>query len=300
MKRPRIISAIGTPLHPDGRLHEDGLRLHLTDHWDAGIDSVLVGGTMGLMQMLTDAAYRALVEQSVACSAGRGELLVGVGDTSLPRTLDRVGFVNGFDVDGVVVLSPHFLPVEQGWLVEYYHAVADAARAPVLLYDLPPIVGYALEADVICAAAEHPNIIGIKCSGPIDTARQLQARLGDGFRIVLAQPMNIDAFVRVGFHEFLDGVFALAPSWMVSLADAIEAEDWDRVSREQRRLTELLVLLRQDNPFRGFSLLMNQRGVPGQFVTSPIAQPTQAMREALLRSPVVEQLLAETSLGAAV
>ena len=62
-----ICSAILTPLDDRERLHVDGLQEHLRDQAEAGIDAVLVGGTMGLMQLLTEKTYADLVR--AACDS---------------------------------------------------------------------------------------------------------------------------------------------------------------------------------------------------------------------------------------
>ena len=78
-----VISAVTTPLHEDDSLHVEGLEAHLEEQWQAGIDGLLVAGTMGLMQLLTDRTYADLIEHALRISAGRGEIMVGVGDASL-------------------------------------------------------------------------------------------------------------------------------------------------------------------------------------------------------------------------
>ena len=75
-----LISAIGTPLAQDESLHVEGLEAHLADQWKNGMTGVLVGGTMGAMQLLSEETYRDLVRQSIRCSQQQGEVLVGVGD----------------------------------------------------------------------------------------------------------------------------------------------------------------------------------------------------------------------------
>ena len=75
-----LISAVGTPLNPDESLHVDSLDRLLSLQWNAGIDGVLVAGTMGLMQLLREQTYAQLIEHSIELSRGKGELLVGIGD----------------------------------------------------------------------------------------------------------------------------------------------------------------------------------------------------------------------------
>ncbi len=94
MADARFITAIGTPLDEQDRLLVEGLAEQLNDQAEAGIDSLLVGGTMGLLPMQRDETWKELVTQSVALSRGRFELLVGATDISTGRILDRIRFLN--------------------------------------------------------------------------------------------------------------------------------------------------------------------------------------------------------------
>ena len=87
-----------------------GLAVHLDDQWRNGIAGVLIGGSMGLMQLLDDPVYRDLVQYGVGMAQGHGEIMVGAGDTSFSRTLHRIQFVEQFNVDGIVVLPPTSKP----------------------------------------------------------------------------------------------------------------------------------------------------------------------------------------------
>src|SRR6476646_2011819 len=95
----RFISAICTPLAEDESLHVEGLEAHLEDQWQAGISGLLVAGSMGQMQLLADETYRDLIDCCVRFTAGRGELMVGVGDTSFARTRDRIHLAEQFPID---------------------------------------------------------------------------------------------------------------------------------------------------------------------------------------------------------
>jgi 4-hydroxy-tetrahydrodipicolinate synthase len=54
--------------------------------------------------------------------------------------------------------------------VAHFTAVADASPVPIVLYNIPYRTGEALEPDGVLALAEHPNIVGIKQSVPLDAA----------------------------------------------------------------------------------------------------------------------------------
>ncbi len=294
MTTSRFISAIGTPLNDDGTLHRSGLRAHLDDQWQAGIDGVLVAGTMGQMQLLSDQAYAQLVEAAAEFSAGRGEVMIGVGDTSLHRTLDRIELVNRYPVDAAVVLTPYYAQFTQEELVDYYTALADVSRHPLYLYNLPPRTVSQLEVDTVEKVADHPNIAGIKCSVDLEFARELLRRIGDRFRVIVAEPKQIDTLIRDGVVEHLDGIYAVAPAWTVELGRAADAGDWDRAAACQQRLTALLDLLRSHPVAPAFTTMLNACGIPGNYAPAPYRPLSDSQRQTLLAHPVMRQLLDAT------
>jgi 4-hydroxy-tetrahydrodipicolinate synthase len=297
----KLISAICTPLDADGRLHSEGLRLHLEDQWQGGIDGVLIGGTMGLLQLLADETWLALAQDGAAACRGRGEVLVGVGDCSFDRTRARIEAVDGLAIDGVVVLAPYFHPFSQDELALYYEALADVSRRPLYLYDLPVRTRVKLEAPLVCRLARHPNIRGIKVSDDWSATRQLVRTLAESdapasFRVIPAQPYLVDVLAREGVHGNLDGIFSLAPAWTREIVDAVAAGDHALATTRQWRLSRLLDAVRAPFPvFPACTAMLNARGIPGSVAPRPMQPLTPAQREQLLALPVVQELVAETT-----
>lgn len=290
-----FINAICTPLTEDESLHSEGLAAHLADQWEHGIEGVLVGGTMGMMQLLRDSTYRELVQQAVELSAGKGEVLVGVGDTSYSRTKERIEFVNQFDIDGVVVLAPFFIVPTATQLVDYYKAVADVAKVPVYLYDLPVITHVDFSMDTYLQLQEHPNIHGAKISGRFVFTRQVRDQLDPEFRVIMAEPEITDVLLRAGFQELLDGIYAIAPHWVKALRDAAVAEDWDVAAEYQQRITRLRTMLaRFGNAMASSGALLNIRGIPGKTHFSPSPALTDAQVAELLQDPAGEAFAASS------
>jgi 4-hydroxy-tetrahydrodipicolinate synthase len=291
----RLISALCTPLNDDGSLHVEGLAAHIDDQWRHGIAGLLVGGTMGLMQLLDDATYRDLVRRSVDLSRGRGEVLVGVGDTSFTRTLGRIQYVEQFDVDGVVVLSPYFFQLGQAELIDYFEGLADCSKKPLFLYDLPGRTKTTLELDTVLRLAKHPNIRGIKCSGEYTGTRRLMDIAGDAFRVVPAQPLIVDMLVRCGVRENLDGIFAILPGLAVGIAEAAEKGDYVTAASLQADMTEFLHLIVGKYPlFPSCTVILNARGIPGRVHPVPMKTLDSDQAAKLLAEPLVRKLLSKS------
>ena len=292
----RFITAIGTPLDENENLHHAGLVAHLADQAKAGTHGILVAGTMGMMQLLTDSTYRQLVEASVSLFTGKGEVLIGAGDLSQARSLDRIAYLNGFKIDGVAVLAPPFVTFGKAELIEYYRSLADASKAPIYLYDLPQLTKTKLDFDTVLQLAKHPNIRGIKCSDEPGYTRQLADQLVEqlpdkGFRVIIAAPDLVDMTLRHGFVDQLDGMWTMAPYWCAAIGQAAAAGDWAKAAAYQRDLSAVKRQLVKFGVLPTFSALMNARGIPGSFAPRPFRPLSAADQTTLLAEPVIQRLL---------
>jgi 4-hydroxy-tetrahydrodipicolinate synthase len=266
---PQFFTAIATPLNTDDSLHEESLRIEIAHQLHAGIHGLLVAGTMGAMPLLSDETYQDLVRWSAEFARGRGELLVGAGDTSFSRTVQRIHFLNTFPIDGVMVTAPYYAQTTQEELLDYFTALADESHAPLFLYDHPQSTRVKLAMDTVATLADHPNIRGIKCSDDPAYMRQLLDRIGDRFRVLIAAPLLMDVFLRYGACELLDGVFCLCPSQVVRMGRAATEDDWQTAARMQQGINELTQLLIKYGVWPSFNALLNQIGVPGKIRPRP-------------------------------
>jgi 4-hydroxy-tetrahydrodipicolinate synthase len=286
-----ICSAICTPFDDRERLHVGGLQDHLRDQAEAGIDAVLVGGTMGLMQLLTEKTYADLVRASCD-SWSRGEIFVGVGDTSLSRTLQRIHIVNEFKVDGVLALAPYFFQFSQVELCDYYRALADQSKSPLYLYDIPPRTGTSLAIDTVVELAAHPNIAGIKCSGPITQTRELIDTLGARkFRVMVGCPTMLDHLLRVGIAQHVDGLYALAPRVACAIARSAQAENWSEAARLTQVLGRLLATLQEYGVFPAAQEILRAKGIRGSFLPRPYRPLSDERTRQLLSEPAIQAIL---------
>jgi 4-hydroxy-tetrahydrodipicolinate synthase len=290
MPKVNLISAIGTPLNSDETVHVEGLDRLLSLQWDAGIDGVLVAGTMGLLQLLREQTYMRLIEHGVRFCKGKGEILVGVGDAGFARTADRIGYVNGLSVDGVVALPPYLVRFRQEELLDYFRALADISKAPLFLYDLPSLTGVKLDVATVFELSKHPNIAGIKCSGDLSDALDLIGSVDANFRVIVAQADQVDILCEQGIANHLDGVFSLVPEWTKEIAAASESGDWVVAAEAQQRLSGILRLLREYGVFPAYHELMHVREIPGLFAPKPFHLLSESQRSSLMSQPLVGSL----------
>ncbi|HWL07541.1 MAG TPA: dihydrodipicolinate synthase family protein [Planctomicrobium sp.] len=293
MAAARMITALCTPLTDNEQLHQEGLERHIQDQLQHGIDGLLVGGTMGAMQLLTDSTYLDLVRDSVQFNAGQAELLIGVGDTSFVRTRERIRMVEDLEIDGIVIISPFFFNFSQQDLIHYFQSLADLSSKPVFLYDLPGTTGTKLEVETVLTLLRHPNIAGIKCSDHFTSTRPILDAIGDQKRVIVAQPTLLDVLLRSGVEEHLDGVFGLVPPWIEQMKSATQTKNWHELSDLQRDLSELLkFLLEFPAPvLSAANEVLRLRGIPGKIAPAPMPRLTPEQQEEFAGAAIIQKAI---------
>jgi dihydrodipicolinate synthase/N-acetylneuraminate lyase len=287
-----LCSAICTPLDEREMLHANGLREHLHDQAAAGINAVLAAGTMGLMQLLTETTYADLVRVTCDSWSGKGEIFVGVGDTSFSRSLERIHIVNEFKVDGILALPPFFFQFSQDELCDYYRALADQSRAPLYLYDLPQRTGTSLEIETVLQLAPHPNIVGIKCSGPIAQTRQLiDALEAQPFRVMVGCPTLVDHLFRVGISQHVDGCYALAPRIASDIARSARDDNWSEAARLTQILCRMLATMHEYGVYPAAQEILRAKGISGSILPRPYRPLSERRLEEFVNEAAIQSIL---------
>ena len=148
-----------------------------------GVQGVVVCGSTGEAAALDKSEQRAVLD-TVLQAAGSLPVIMGLSGYHLPHTLAWVAEFAGYPLHGWLVPPPHYIRPAQAGLIQWFQSLADVARAPLVIYDIPYRTGVELSLETLRALAGHPNVQAIKdCGG--DT-HKTQALLADGQLQVLA------------------------------------------------------------------------------------------------------------------
>ncbi|OLB50864.1 MAG: dihydrodipicolinate synthase family protein [Candidatus Rokuibacteriota bacterium] len=157
-----IFHILATPFTDGGELDAGGLA-HLVDRvLAASISGVTILGIAGEAHRLTDEERRRVVEAVVKNVAGRVPVVVGVGapGTHLAAAFARMAREHG--ADAVMVAPPNGVKNLEA-VAEYFHAVADAARVPIVIQDEPVTTQVVMPAPFIARlCAELPQAPAVK------------------------------------------------------------------------------------------------------------------------------------------
>ena len=286
-----FITAVGTPLDDKGKMIEKSFMRHLNDQIKNGIDGFLVMGSMGMMPCLATETYIRCAEVAAGVVNGKAKIMVGVGDNSIERTLERIYSIKHLKIDAVVSTTPYFFTSSQKDLLYYFTEIAEQSPFPVYLYDLPQLTKVKIELETVLKLSQHKNIKGIKCSDdPAWTRTLFDKFLGKDFEVISAHYDLVDVLLKYGIRLHLDGFFSIMPSWLKEIKAAFSKDDFEEITRIQKKMTWLRNKFIKIKVFPAFTEAMNLLGFEGIFHPSHICPLDNSIR------PKVKNLLKEAGL----
>jgi 4-hydroxy-tetrahydrodipicolinate synthase len=131
---------------------------------EKGIEGIVVLGTTGEYPSFSIAERKRVAETALKHRTGLA-IIVQVGTTNFPETIDLLTHAAANGADGVLCIPPFYYkkPAHEG-LVKYYSLILEASKIPVHLYHIPGTSAVPITNELLHALEHYPNLAGIKDS----------------------------------------------------------------------------------------------------------------------------------------
>jgi len=174
----------------DGELDEGSLR-RLVRHYAAlPVDGFVLAATTGESLTLTSAETERLVftVRDETRRARNLPVCLGLSGSNTAAMLGTLATTAAWPIDGYLISCPYYSRPSQRGLQLHFRALADSARHPVMLYNIPYRTGVNLGNEAMLLLAGHPNIAGLKdCSDDREQSRDLLARRPQHFAVLTGE-----------------------------------------------------------------------------------------------------------------
>ena len=206
-------TALATPFLEDGSVDYDSYASLLDRQVAAGVDFLTVLATTAETPTLSLEEKKKLLAISKEHCGGL-PLLVGCGSNSVAATLENIRQLPG--ADAYLVVVPFYNKPTQEGMYLYFKAIAEAAPAPVIIYNVPGRTGVNMLAQTaLRIAREVPNIVGIKeASGMLQQCREIIEGAPEGFSVLSGDDDMTFEIIRAGGH----GVVSVASNVLPAAA----------------------------------------------------------------------------------
>ena len=278
----------------EGKIDYDLWGKHLDHLADAGVNGVLLFGSIGEFYSVSLADKEAALEFAVKRVGERMKVFAGVGDTTYANVIEFTKFAEKVGADAVLAVSPYYFGPSPLTAENYFGGIAEATKLPVILYNFPARTGTDLTPELVASlAAKHSNICGIKDT--VDTISHTRKV------IRAARAVNPEFTVFSGFDEYylvnrvsggngvLCGLTNVEPETFVKMHAAYEEGDFATAVACAERISKLMAVYDVCDLFvSAIKAAVKVKGLP---ISTKIFEPAVQATEA--NEAAIAELLAE-------
>lgn len=176
------VVALVTPFNTDGSVDLGRLRELVDWHIANHTDGILVLGTTGETASTTLEEDVKTVETVISQVNRRVPVIAGAGSNSSEMQKHKSVLYSEMGADALLCISPYYVKTNEEGMYRHFAMSADAATAPIILYNVPGRTGCKISPDVVRRLSVHPNVMGIKeASGDMSYAMKIARYLSDDF-----------------------------------------------------------------------------------------------------------------------
>ena len=221
-----VYPAVTTKFTPDDELDLKTFELNLNAQIAAGVQGIVLGGTLGEASTLTDAEKDHLVGFSLEKAAGRIPVILNIAEGSTRNAVAAAQRAAELGANGLMLLPPMRYKTDHRETVAYFQAVADATPLPIMIYNNP--VDYKTEVTLAMfeELVRHPHIQAVKESTrDISNVTRLKNAFGDRLKILCGVDTLAMEELLMGADGWVAGLVCAFPAETVAVYNLVKA-DW--------------------------------------------------------------------------
>ena len=209
-----VMPAITTQFDVKGNLDLDTFKINLSHQINAGVNGIILGGTLGEASTLTNQEKQQLLAVTLGEVNGKIPVIMNIAEQATIEAIRLAQKAESEGADGLMLLPPMRYKATDEETVTYFSTIANANKLPIMIYNNP--IDYKIEVtlEMFAALESYKNITAVKESTrDITNITRMINRFGDRFQILC----GVDT---IAMEALLMG----ANGWVAGLVDAFPRE----------------------------------------------------------------------------
>ena len=209
-----VMPAITTQFDVKGNLDLDTFKINLSHQINAGVNGIILGGTLGEASTLTNQEKQQLLAVTLGEVNGKIPVIMNIAEQATMEAIRLAQKAESEGADGLMLLPPMRYKATDEETVTYFSTIANATNLPIMIYNNP--IDYKIEVtlEMFAALESNKNITAVKESTrDITNITRMINRFGDRFQILC----GVDT---IAMEALLMG----ANGWVAGLVDAFPRE----------------------------------------------------------------------------
>jgi 4-hydroxy-2-oxoglutarate aldolase len=251
----------------------DGFASNIRSHIAEGLSGVVVAGSTGEAALLSEAERGALVATAREHTPADKLVIAGCGGESTRQTVARTQQAKENGADAVLVVAPHYYAnaMTEEVLRSHYLRVAEESPLPVILYNIPKYMHFALPAELVAELAAHQNIVGIKdSSGQLEMLKGFIRAQSPAFSVLTGSGSGLQAGLEAGARGGILAVSLFAAGFALEVVRELADGNAAAASKAQARLKPMADVIVAKLGVPGVKAAMDASGKVGGVPRMPL------------------------------
>lgn len=279
-----VFPALTTKFTSDDKLDFPLFEMNLQAQLSAGVQGVILGGTLGESSVLSNEEKFSLVKFAVEKVAGTIPVVMNIAEGSTREALKLAAEAEQSGAKGLMMLPPMRYKSDHRETVTYFKTVAKATKLPIMIYNNP--VDYKIEVtlEMFDELADCENIQAIKESTrDVSNVTRLINRFGERYKILCGvDTLALEELV-LGAHGWVGGLVCAFPKETMAVFNLIKAGKMEEAVKIYRWFLPLLELDIHPKLVQYIKLAEAEVGLGSEFVRAPRLTLIGEERERILK-----------------
>ena len=219
-----VFPAVTTKFTADDKLDFTLLGKNLKAQIDAGVEGIILGGTLGESSVLSNDEKFDLVRFTIDQVDGKVPVILNIAEGSTREAVKLALTAEKLGARGLMMLPPMRYKSDHRETVAFYKAVAKASSLPIMVYNNP--VDYKVEVtlDMFAELAELPTVQAVKESTrDVSNVTRMINRFGDRFKILCGVDPLAMVSLLMGAVGWVAGLVCAFPNETVAIYKLVKA-----------------------------------------------------------------------------
>lgn len=209
-----VFPAVTTKFTDKDTLDLDLFTVNIKAQLAAGVNGIILGGTLGEASVLTNAEKEILVKETIKIVDGKVPVVINIAEGSTSVAIQCAKDAENWGAKGLMLLPPMRYKSDHRETVQYFKDIAASTSLPIMIYNNPVDYKVDVTIDMFAELAKVPSIQAVKESTrDVTNVTRMRNAFGDRFRILC----GVDT---LALEELLLG----ADGWVAGLVCAFPAE----------------------------------------------------------------------------
>lgn len=279
-----VFPALTTKFTTDDKLDFGMFEKNLKAQLDAGVDGIILGGTLGEASVLSNDEKFSLVKFAVEKTAGKVPVVMNIAEGSTREALKLASEAEKNGARGLMMLPPMRYKSDHRETVAYFKAVAKSTSLPIMIYNNP--VDYKIEVtlDMFAELVEEKNIQAVKESTrDVSNVTRMINRFGDRFKILCGVDTLAMEELLMGADGWVAGLVCAFPKETVAVYQLVKQRKIDEALKIYRWFLPLLELDIHPKLVQYIKLAEQEAGIGTEHVRAPRLTLVGEEREQILK-----------------